>query len=596
VREWFVPPLPSELEPAFHDDFAQASCRRLLLLAPLVLAGHAAHVAFFYTTGPARAALDPTIVRWHDSVAWVHAVTFVVTLGLGLAILRWGRTRAARYLAPAVALTYFLHGAAIAGADQLSLMGANGVAPFIGYCLFMALMVTMTPRTAMALYAAGGVAFFVSLRLMQPSGDVRMALLPNGISITLVSVVLSMALYGTRRRDFGQRRTIERQQRVLEELNTDLERRVASQVSETLKRAADVERLNAELRGVVRARSSELATALALLAQQREGDGALRPGAVLVDRFEVGELIGRGGMGFVHAGIDRATGERVAIKVVHTRLSAKLDSSRRFLREARAQATVSHPAVVRALHVDVTDDGMLFQVHELVDGVTLNDHMDSKKPWEPAHAARACEVLCDALAAAHTQGIVHRDVKPSNVMLSAHEPGLKLLDFGIAKLYEEARGDDVDAETASGVMLGTPAYMSPEQVGGVREVAAASDVYAIGIILFQLVAGRLPFEESTLHGITFSHLWVEPPDVRSIAAFAPARIADLVARCLRKDPVARPTARELCDALRDLADDLGAPPMASIARARIAAISGGDTGDDLPLPKTVVSGRRPAPP
>jgi serine/threonine-protein kinase len=590
VRGLLTSPLDAELESAFQDDFAQANCRRLLALAPLVLVGHAIHVALFRTTAESRASLTLEAVRQHDGVALVHAVTFVVTLALAVGVLRYGRTRAARFLGPAVALTYFLHGAAIAGVDQLSIMGANGVAPFMSYCLFFAVVVTLTPRSAVLLYAAAAVGFWATLRVMQPSPGVRLALMPNGISITLVSLALSIVFHSARRREFSQRKTIERQQQALATLNADLERRVEAQVSEIVKRAEEVDRLNAQLRAAVRTRSNELSVALAQLAQRREGDGRLHPGTVLGERFEVAEFLGQGGMGVVYAGIDRTTGERVAIKVVQASSARQLDSLHRFLREARATATVSHPAIVRALHVDVTDDGMLFQVHDLVSGVTLQRHVDDRLAWEPGLAARAGAALCDALAAAHDVGVVHRDVKPSNIMLTLADPGLKLLDFGVAKLYEDAREGDSTGRTASGVILGTPAYMSPEQLEGLHEVTAAADVYATGVILFQLLTARLPFDDRTRQSIAFSQLFIAPPDVRTIAGQVPESLAALVSRSLDKDPLARPQARELADALRGIADALDAPPLTEAARARAARTTPGHSH----VAETMVSGKRPS--
>ncbi len=589
IRGWLAPALPPELESAFRDDAAQANCRRLLILAPLVLVGHAIHVAVFHTTAETRAAMGPALARWRDGVASVHAATFVVTLTLAIAMLRFRRTRAARVLGPAAALTYFLHGAAIAGVDQLSIMGANGVAPFIGYCLFMSVIVTLPPRTALILYATAAAVFWAALSELQPSREVRLALMPNGLSIAMVSLTLSLAFYSARRRAFVQSRTIAQQQESLAALNADLERRVASQVSSLVERAEEVERLNAQLQAQVRARSTELSTALARLARRSESE-TLRPGLVLGDRFEVGKRLGQGGMGVVHAGVDRTTGEQVAIKIVQASSTRQLDALHRFLREARATATVSHPAIVRALFVDVTADGMLYQVHEFVAGVTLHQRfVEDARPWEPGLAARACSVLCDALAAAHEGGVVHRDVKPSNVMLTPGEPGLKLLDFGIAKLYADAdaRARDGEGFTGSGVILGTPAFMSPEQLDGWRDVGAPTDVYAAGIVLFLLLTARLPFDERSGYSVAASHLFATAPDVRSFVEVSEP-LASLVARCLKKEPEARPSASELRDALRAIADAAGAPPLTAAARPPPERA----VPADLHVAETVVSGRR----
>jgi len=557
----FSPPLPPDLEEPLAREIAESNRLRLLVVAAPVLVGHAIHVAIYRTSAAERASLPVQVAEWRDAVALVHEATFVVTLTLAFLLLRYGRARAARFLAPAAVMTYLLHGAATAGVDQLQAT-VSGVTPFIAYCLFMAVFVTLRPRVALLLYGVAGAAFFVALAVMQPSPSVRLALMPNGGSIVVVSVILSWLFYAARRRDFGQRITIDRQRESLSALNAGLERRVSDQVSEIVKRAEEVEHLNAQLRAQVRARSSELSMALAKLAQDHELDGSLRHGLVLGDRFEVGSLIGQGGMGVVYDGVDRTTGTRVAIKVIQAGSSQQLAALRRFLREAKAGATVVHPAVVRVLHVDVSDDGMFFQVQELVEGQPVRS---GERPWDPGAVARFGSVLCEALAAAHDLGIVHCDVKPSNILLTKTAPGLKLLDFGIAKLYEDGHVPEGADGTATGVILGTPGFMSPEQVEGVRALTAASDVYAVGVLLFLLVTGKHPFEQGrTMYSLVFSHLCVPAPDARSLLPTVPDPIAELLARCLQKDPVLRPSARLLGQELCALADKLEAAPLEAL--------------------------------
>jgi len=552
-----------DLEEPLAREIADSNRLRLLVVAPFVLLGHAIHVAIYRTSAADRASLPPQVAEWRNAVAVVHATTFVITLALTFLLLRYGRARAARFLAPAAVLTYLLHGAVTAGVDQLQ-PTVTGVAPFIAYCLFMAVFITLRPRVAVLLYGVAGAAFFVALSTMQPSPSVRLALMPNGGSIVVVSVVLSWLFYAARRRDFGQRVTIERQRESLGALNAGLERRVSEQVSEIVKRAEEVEHLNAQLRAQVRVRSSELSMALAKLAQNREVDGSLRQGLVLGDRFEVGNLIGQGGMGIVYDGVDRTTGARVAIKVIQAGSSQQLAALRRFLREAKAGATVAHPAIVRVLHVDVSDDGLFFQVQELVEGEPLRG---GERPWDPGAVARFASVLCDALAAAHELGIVHCDVKPSNILLVKTPPGMKLLDFGIARLYEEGRVPESPDGTPTGIILGTPGFMSPEQVEGTRALTAASDVYAVGVILFLLLTGKHPFEQGrTAHGLVFSHLCVPAPDARSFLPTVPERLAELTAHCLEKDPVLRPSAHQLGRDLCAVADQLEVAPLEALTK------------------------------
>jgi serine/threonine-protein kinase len=558
-----VPALPADLEEPFAHEIAASNRRRMLAVAPLVLGGHAIHVVGFWVSPTTRQSLLPWVARWRDRLVVVHAATFVVTLALGTGFyLCRERPRALRWLGPAVVALYLVHGAAIAAVDQMAAT-INGVVPFMAFCLFFSVFATLVPRVGALVYGVGALAFLVALATMTPT--VRLALAPNGASILAVSLFLSWLFYGVRRRDFGQRVTIARQRESLATLNAGLERRVTAQVSEIVKRAEEVDLLNAQLRERVRERSSELSFALAKLAQDRSRDGSLRQGLLLGDRFEVGSILGQGGMGVVYDGVDRTTGARVAIKVIQASSSQQLAAMRRFLLEAKASATVAHPAVVRVLHVDVSNEGMLYQVQELIEGRALQR---GERNWDPGVVARLGAVLCEGLTAAHERGIVHRDVKPSNILLTQTPPGLKLCDFGIAKLYEEGHAYTADDGTRTGVVLGTPAFMSPEQLEGTRIITPAVDVYAVGIILFLLLTGQHPFdEERTLHGFVFSHLCVAPPDPRSLLPTVPDRLADLLSRCLDKDPARRPTARELGRSLAAVAGEHDVAPLEVLTSA-----------------------------
>ncbi|HEY0994095.1 MAG TPA: serine/threonine-protein kinase, partial [Kofleriaceae bacterium] len=407
------------------------------------------------------------------------------------------------------------------------------------------------------------------------------ATMPSCTTITVVGAALASLLYAARRREFRQRLTIERQRDQLGALNSDLERRVQAQVGEIVTHAAEVEQLNAQLRAQVRARSSELSLALARLAQQRgQGDAVMR-GTVLGGRFEVRDVIGEGAMGVVYEGIDRATRARVAIKVVQATSTRTLDALRRFAHEASAAAAIAHPAVVRMLDVDISDDGLLFQVQELIDGEPLARM--AERPWSPGETARLGAVLCEALAAAHAVGVVHRDVKPENIMLTTSAPGLKLLDFGIAKLYAAVHGHSSDAVTRTGMVVGTPAYMAPEQVLGASEVSDRADVYAVGIVLFRLLSKRQPFESESPRETMMSRLLDDAPSVRAFQPLVPESLAQIVDRCLAREPAERPSAAELARQLARWADTAGAPSLEGSAQVlrEAAATRPAIGGDDL---------------
>jgi serine/threonine-protein kinase len=237
------------------------------------------------------------------------------------------------------------------------------------------------------------------------------------------------------------------------------------------------------------------------------------------------------------------------------------------------------------LHVDVSDDGMLFQVQELVEGVTLQQRVRPGHRWEPSTVARVGAVLCEALAAAHARGVIHRDVKPANVMLTRDAPGLKLLDFGIAKLYEHTLAGD--AATRTGAILGTPAFMAPEQIDGTAEVTDRSDVYAVGVILFLLSTGKFPFGDATPRRMLLNHLLLRPPDVRDLEPSVPKGVAELVARCLLKEAPERPPA---ADAARDLAAFAdGAPALHALEQAGSVRDTEAVRGENQP---TAITGKR----
>jgi hypothetical protein len=537
----------AEPDDGFADEVAATNKRRLQVLLPLMAVVHLVHVVAFHPSATERAHLDPTLLMWRDGIWLVHASTMVAAVGLW-SWLRAGGDRAAHRVPIVVAATWLLHAAAIAAVDQLN---APTVSPFIGYSLGIAVILCLSPREAAAVYGLGVVAYLAAIFTMQPSPDVRMALLPNGPSVSAVSMVLVVLLDGARRRDFTQRKTILAQAEALAKLNAGLEQRVQEQISEITARASEVDRLNAQLQAQVRTRSIELSNALARLAERRGGDAPLPRGMLLGGRFEIQHLLGIGGMGAVYSGTDKDTGHPVAIKVIQATSASQLDALHRFLREAGTAAAITHPGVVRMLHVDVSADGMFFQVQELVEGETLQHLLARIGRCEPALAARIGAGLCEALAAAHARGVVHRDVKPGNVMLTRTPPGLKLLDFGVSKLNEEEA--DTSVGTRAGVILGTPAFMGPDQLAGAGNVTDRADMYAVGVTLWLMLAGRYPFSNTTLRGMVLNHLG-PPPDLRNVEPATAPELAAAVSQCMAKDPEDRPTAAELGQRLAAFAD------------------------------------------
>ena len=280
--------------------------------------------------------------------------------------------------------------------------------------------------------------------------------------------------------------------------------------------------------------------------------GLLDVGEV-VGGYRIVASLGGGGMGVVYVAEHLLLGRRAAIKVLRPELSRAPDVVQRFFAEARAVTTIRHPGIVEVYDFGYTEDELAYLVMELLDGVSLADRLEREHRLPIATAVLLTRRVALALAAAHDQGIVHRDIKPDNVFLvidgeGGPVPQIKLLDFGIARLLDD--GPRNALETSQGVVLGTPAYMSPEQCHGVEPCDHRSDLYALGCVCFEMLTGRPPFAADSAFEIMTAHVAAPPPDLREHAADAPAALAAIVDRLLAKDPGHRfQSARELIAAL-----------------------------------------------
>jgi serine/threonine protein kinase len=265
--------------------------------------------------------------------------------------------------------------------------------------------------------------------------------------------------------------------------------------------------------------------------------------SVIAARYEVGPLIGRGGMAEVYSAFDRTLGRTVALKVLHEALSADHRAVARFRREARAVAALAHPNIVSIYDVGV-DGETPFLVMELVDGETLSTIVWHEAPLAFDRAVGIAADVAKALAFAHDRGIVHRDVKPGNVMVGP-TGNVKVLDFGIARAMHWT------PLTEGGPIQGTAEYVSPEQVRGLA-LDGRSDVYSLGIVLYEMLAGHPPFRGDTAVAVAFRHLEEPPQPLRATRPRVPPAIEAIVMRCLAKKQ-----RRRYQDAAR-LAEDLAA--------------------------------------
>ena len=273
-------------------------------------------------------------------------------------------------------------------------------------------------------------------------------------------------------------------------------------------------------------------------------------GRRLTDRYVLEEELASGGMGTLWLATDEVLGRSVAIKVLHDHLAQDEELLERFRMEAVAAARLSHPAVVRVFDTG-TSEGVVFIVMELVDGRTVSELLAERGPLPPSEAAGVARGVLLALAHAHREGVIHRDVKPGNILVGRGEQ-VKLADFGIAK----AAFAEEDL-TTTGNLLGTSRYLSPEQVTG-GEVDARSDLYALGVVLYEMLTGRPPFEAETHIATATMRLTNDPPPPRTRRPGIPRGLEAVVMKALARDPADRfQSADEMNSALAHAAPGAG---------------------------------------
>ena len=259
-------------------------------------------------------------------------------------------------------------------------------------------------------------------------------------------------------------------------------------------------------------------------------------------RFTVTAVLGEGAMGVVFRAVEEGRAQAVAIKILHPDVVDDASARTRFEREAEMAAQIDHPNAVRIFDHGV-EHGVPYLVMELVEGQELFDVLAEAGRLAPARAAAIAIQICDAVATAHDRGIIHRDLKPENVMLvsdptSTGGERVKLLDFGIARRIGSPRGEADTHITVAGAILGTPAYMSPEQCEG-STIDARSDVYACGAVLYHLVTGRPPFEDDSALRILFRHVHEEPLPPSVLVPDLDPGLEAIILKALAKDPESR---------------------------------------------------------
>jgi serine/threonine-protein kinase len=287
-------------------------------------------------------------------------------------------------------------------------------------------------------------------------------------------------------------------------------------------------------------------------------------GRVIEGKYRIDSKLGAGGMGAVYCATRLVIGDEIAIKILHAEQSDP-KATERFRREAQAAARLKHPNAVVIHDFGVTDDGLQYLVMELVEGESLRQIIDRQGPLTPSASAEIVDQVCAALDEAHRHHIIHRDIKPDNIIVNVSATGLrvKVLDFGIAKLRDDATGN----LTQTGNILGTPHYMSPEQCLG-EELDSLADIYSLGIVLFEMLAGVVPFNSPVSTAVVVQHVNQAPPSLRTLNASISPAVESVVMQALEKRREARPqTAAEL-------------------AQSFSSSVSGASTGTSQAVPRS----------
>ena len=276
---------------------------------------------------------------------------------------------------------------------------------------------------------------------------------------------------------------------------------------------------------------------------------------VFAERYHIKELLGKGGMGDVYRVHDTVAGRDVALKVLRRDASTNSTGLDRFRREIAVLTKLRHPAILSIFDHGIQGPDLYF-VCEIVSGQDLRMELRKRGTFPPKDAMALAAVVADALGAAHAEGVVHRDVKPANIMV-ADDGSIRLVDFGLAR----PEGLDVERVTQTGEFVGTPAYMSPEQFDA-RKVDARTDVYSLGVVLFEMLTGHAPFSASSVMSMAMKHLKEPPPAPSVLRSDLPPWIDRLVLKCLEKEPSRRFATAAL------LAEELRLPRTGSVARPR----------------------------
>jgi serine/threonine-protein kinase len=321
-------------------------------------------------------------------------------------------------------------------------------------------------------------------------------------------------------------------------------------------------------------------------------------GQTIDGRYRVLRVLGQGGMGAVYDAEHTGTGRRVAVKVIHADMATKSEMVLRFQREARAAGSIETPHIVHVFDTGTDPEtGVVYMAMELLRGEDLQQLIKRLGRLPPRLALKLVGQACLGLGAAHATGVIHRDIKPANLFLSYAPDGpvtVKVVDFGIAKIMVEPGDGEEAALTRTGGMLGSPLYMSPEQATGRKTIDHRTDIWSLGVVLYQALAGRVPHRAESLGALIMAICSEAIPPLQNDAPWVPPEVADLVHRTLLRDPAARPADTE---ALRRAIQELVPGPL-TVHASELLPLTEGEAAQVAPraaLAGGIVTGQNTIP-